>query len=161
MWDKRMHILNFFKVFKAYLNELKTVILRKVKKSPDMANETIEYFAKSINQTLNSFILISLVWSFSGILDIKNRRKFENVAGSVDIGHKINLITSYKSDNLSFFDLVFDFERMHWITVTDMEDYGVPVKIDKENLIVNIDDYMKYHHYISFMLKNSTNTDFS
>lgn len=156
-----MHILNFFKVFKAYLNELKTVILKKVKKSPEIAKDTIDFYEKSIEQTLNSFILISLIWSFSGILDMKNRKKFENVAASVDIGHKINLITSNKSDNLSFFDLIFDFERMHWITVADMKDYGVPAKIDKDNLIVNIDDYLKYHNYISFILKNSATSDFN
>jgi hypothetical protein len=28
MWDKKMHVLNFFKVFKAYLSEIKSVILK-------------------------------------------------------------------------------------------------------------------------------------
>ena len=157
MWDKRMNIQNFFKVFKAYLNELKSVILRKVKRSPELAKDTIDFFSKGIAQTLNSFILISLIWSFSGILDVKNKRKFENIAGSVDIGHKINLITSNKSESLSFFDLSFDFEKMHWVTISDLEEFGTPVMIDKDNLIVNTDDYLKYYNFISFMLKNSNN----
>lgn len=160
MWDKRMHILNFFKIFKAYINELKTVILKKVKKTPDLAKETIDFYKKSIGQTLSSFILMSLIWSFSGILDVKNRRKFENVAASVDIGYKLNLVTANKSESLSFFDLSFDFERMHWVTVTDLEEYGTPMKIDKDNMIVLVDDYLKYSNFVSFMLKNSGNSEF-
>ena len=160
MWDKRMHTLNFFKIFKAYLAELKVVILRKVKKNPQIAKETIDYYQSRIGQTLNSFILISLIWSFSGILDVKNKRKFENVAASVELGHKLNLVTTNKSENLSFFDLIFDYERMHWITVTDLDDYCVPVKMDKDNLIVLTDDYLKYSNFVSFLLKNSTNCDF-
>ena len=155
-----MQILNFFKVFKAYINELKSMILRKVKKTPELAKETIDFYKKNISQTLKSFVLISLIWSFSGILDVKNRRKFENVAASVDLGHKLNLVTSNHSENISFFDLTFDFERMHWVTVTDLEEYGMPIKIDRDNLVVLNDDYLKYSNFISFVLKNSTNSDF-
>jgi energy-coupling factor transporter ATP-binding protein EcfA2 len=160
MWDKRMHIMNFFKVFKAYLSELKSVILRNVKKSPELAKETIDTYNKTIMQNLNNFVLISLIWSFSGILDIKNRRKFENIAGTVDTGYKLNLVTSNKSESLSFFDLTFDFDRMHWVTLIDLEEYGVPMKIDSENLVIMTDDYLKYYNFVSFMLKNSYNSDF-
>ena len=154
MWDKKMQILNFFKVYEAYVNELKTVIMRKVKKKPEHANGTIDFYQNSINQTISSFMRLSLIWSFSGILDVKNRRKFENIAASVDGGYKLNLDTSKSFENLSFFDLVFDFERMHWVTVADLEDYEVPVKLDRENLIVLNDDYLKYSTYVSFLLRN-------
>ena len=154
MWDKKMQILNFFKVYEAYVNELKTVIMRKVKKKPEHANGTIDFYQNSINQTISSFMRLSLIWSFSGILDVKNRRKFENIEASVDGGYKLNLDTSKSFENLSFFDLVFDFERMHWVTVADLEDYEVPVKLDRENLIVLTDDYLKYSTYVSFLLRN-------
>ena len=160
MWDKKMQILNFFKVYEAYVNELKTVIMRKVKKKPEHANGTIDFYQNSINQTISSFMRLSLIWSFSGILDVKNRKKFENIAASVDGGYKLNLGTSKSFENLSFFDLVFDFERMHWVTVADLEDYGVPVKLDRENLIVLTDDYLKYSNYVSFLLRNCRNDNF-
>lgn len=160
MWDKRMSILNFFKVFKAYLSELKTVILRNINNSPEIVKELIDSYKSKIEQTLNNFVLLSLIWSFSGILDIKNKKKFEDVAKSCDVGHKLNLITQSNSDKLSLFDLVFNYEKMHWMTVADLKEYGVPIKVDRENLIVMTDDYLKYSNFISFLLKNSSNADF-
>lgn len=160
MWDKKMQILKFFKVYEAYVNELKSVILRKVKRNPENAKGTIDFYLNSINQTLNSFMRLSLIWSFSGILDVKNRRKFENIAASVDGGYKLNLVTSHSIENVSFFDLVFDFERMHWITVADLEEYDMPIKLDKDNLLILTDDYLKYSNYVNFLLRNSRNCDF-
>lgn len=71
MWDKKSQVISFFNILSAYINEMKSTILRKVKKTPEYAKETIDYYNKSIHQTLSSFILISMIWSFSGILDIK------------------------------------------------------------------------------------------
>lgn len=160
MWDKKMQILNFFKVFEAYVTELKSVILRKVKKSPEYAKETVDFYQNNINQTLNSFMLLSLTWSYSGILDVKNRRKFENVAAAVDNGYKLNLVTSKKLENLSFFDLVFDFEKMHWITVSDLEDFNIPIQMNRETLVIMSEEYLKYSNYVNFLLRNSKGADF-
>jgi hypothetical protein len=155
-----MSIFNLFKVFKAYLAELKAVILRNINNTPEIVKELIDSYKSKIEQTLNNFVLLSLIWSFSGILDIKNKKKFEDVAKSCDVGHKLNLITQSNSDKLSLFDLVFNYEKMHWMTVADLKEYGVPVKVDRENLIVMTDDYLKYYHFISFLLKNSSSADF-
>lgn len=69
-------------------------------------------------------------------------------------------MTSNRSENLSFFDLSFDFEQWHWVTVTDLDEYGLPFKIDKDNLIILTEDYLKYYNFISFTLSNSGNNDF-
>jgi hypothetical protein len=34
------------------------------------------------------------------------------------------------------------------------------MKLDSENLVIMTDDYLKYYNFVSFMLKNSYNSDF-
>lgn len=46
------------------------------------------------------------------------------------------------------------------MTITDLDEYGLPFKIDKDNLIVLTEDYLKYYNFISFTLSNSANNDF-